>query len=169
MLAHRILGGSNSVSGPCPSLGSEMIAAGHACLWSSLRWCSAVCGHKKQEAPLLVHPKTMVSCFSGWSRLFPALPPTRCGALAPFRLSSRSQPQSSPWGLTSEARASAPSPHPPRRVSRQASQAGECCLAPSLCVRISPLCPLHPRHCAFLCGSEASSHLPFIPANEGAS
>ena len=65
------------------------------------------------------------------------------------------QPQSSPCDLT-EARASAPSPHPPRRVGRQASRAGECCLAPILCAGISPLCPLHPCSCALLRGSEAS-------------
>ena len=35
------------------------------------------------------------------------------GALAPFRLCSRRQPQSSPWDLISEARASAPSPARP--------------------------------------------------------
>ena len=56
--------------------------------------------------------------------------PASCGALAPFRLCSCSQPQSSPWDLTSEARASAPRHHPPHQVSRQASQAGECWLAP---------------------------------------
>ena len=44
----------------------------------------------------------------------------------------------------------------PRRVSRQASQAGECCSAPSLCAGISPLCPLHPCCCTPLHGSEAS-------------
>ena len=55
-----------------------------------------------------------------------------------------------------EARASAPSPRPPQRVSRQASRAGECCLAPSLCAGISPLCPLHPCGCDLLRGSEAS-------------
>ena len=47
-------------------------------------------------------------------------------------------------------------PCPPRRVSRQASRAGECCSAPSLCAGISPLCPPHPCGCALLCGSEAS-------------
>ena len=83
--------------------------------------------------------------------------PASCGALAPFRLCSRSQPQSSPWDLTSEARASAPSPHLPWRVSRQASQAGECWLAPILCVGISPLCPLHPCCCTLLCSPKASS------------
>ena len=46
-------------------------------------------------------------------------------------------------------------PRPPRRVSRQASRAGECCLAPSLCAGISPLCPPHPCGCALLRGSEA--------------
>ena len=50
--------------------------------------------------------------------------PASCGTLSPFRLCSRSQPQSSPWDLTSKARASAPSLHPPQWVSRQASQAG---------------------------------------------
>ena len=62
----------------------------------------------------------------------------------------------SPCGLTSEARASAPSPCPPQRVSRQVSQAGECWLALILCAGISPLCPLHPCCCGLLCGSEAS-------------
>ena len=52
--------------------------------------------------------------------------PASWGTLAPFRLCSRSQPQSSPWDPTSEAGASASSPHPPLWVSRQASQAGEC-------------------------------------------
>ena len=57
---------------------------------------------------------------------------------------------------STEAQASAPSPRPPRRVSRQASRAGECCSAPSLCAGISPLCPPHPCGCALLRGSEAS-------------
>ena len=57
---------------------------------------------------------------------------------------------------STEARASAPSPRPPRRVSRQASQAGECWSALILCVGISPLCPPHPCGCALLRGSEAS-------------
>ena len=48
------------------------------------------------------------------------------------------------------------SPHPPQRVSREASQAGECWSAPILCAGISPLCPLHPCCCALLPGSEAS-------------
>ena len=47
-------------------------------------------------------------------------------------------------------------PHPPRRVSRQASRAGECCSVPSLCAGTSPLCPLHLCGCALLRGSEAS-------------
>ena len=81
---------------------------------------------------------------------------SRFGAVAPFRLCSRSLPQSSPWDPTSEARASTPSPHPSRRISRQASRAGECWSAPILCVGISPLCPLHPCCCSLLHGSEAS-------------
>ena len=69
----------------------------------------------------------------------------------------RSQPQSSPWDLTSEeARASAPSPCPPWWVSRQASWAGECWSALILCAGISPLCSLHPCCCALLHGSEAA-------------
>ena len=79
-----------------------------------------------------------------------------CGALAPFRLCSHSQPQSSPWDLTSEAQASAPSPRLPRWVSRQASRAGECWSALILCAGISLLCPLHSCCCALLRGSEAS-------------
>ena len=81
--------------------------------------------------------------------------PASCGALTSFRLCSRRQPQSSPCDPT-KARASAPSPRPPRRVSRQASQAGECCSAPSLCAGVSPLYPPHPCGCALLRGSEAS-------------
>ena len=78
-----------------------------------------------------------------------------CGTLAPFSLCSCSQPQSSPWDLTSEARASAPIAHPSRLVSRQGSYAGECWSAPILCAGLSPLCPLHPCCCTLLRGSEA--------------
>ena len=162
MLAHRLLGGcSSSLSVSCPSLGSALIAAACDHLWSSFRQCS--------ESPLLAHPKAMVSCLLGSSRLFPRLPPGKasCGALAPFKLCSDSQPQSSPCGLTSEAGASASSPHPPQQVSRQASRAGECCSAPILCAGISPLCPLHPCCCALFCGSVASPLPPPISASEG--
>ena len=109
----------------------------------------------------------MVSCLFGSSRLFPDTLPASCGTLAPFRLCSRSQPQYSPWGLTSEARASAPSPRPPWRVSRQASRAGECWLAPILCEGISPLCPPHPCCCALLRGSEASPCHALSPTVKG--
>ena len=92
-----------------------------------------------------------------------------CGTLAPFRLCSRSHPQSSPWGLTSkEARVPGPSPHLSCQVIRQASQAGGCWSAPILCVGISPLCLLHTCYCALLHGSEASP-LPPVSASEGAS
>ena len=47
-------------------------------------------------------------------------------------------------------------PRPPRRGSRQASRAAECCSAPSLCAGTSPLCPPHLCGCALLRGSEAS-------------
>ena len=98
--------------------------------------------------------KSLVS-LAGPDFFLDSLPASR-GTLAPFRLCSRRQPQSSPWDLTSEARASAPSPRPPRRWSRQASWAGECWLAPILCAGISPLCPPHPCGCALLRGSKAS-------------
>ena len=75
-----------------------------------------------------------------------------CGALAPLRLCSLKQPQSSPCDLTSEVRASAPSPHWSRQVCRQASWAGECWSALILCAGISPLCPPHPCCCALLHG-----------------
>ena len=105
--------------------------------------------------PLSLHtPKQWSLASYAGPEFFPDSLPAICGALAPFRLCSRSEPQSSPCDPT-EARASAPSPRPPRRVSRQASQAGECCWALSLCAGISPLCPPHPCCCALLRGSEA--------------
>ena len=152
MLAHRLLGGgSSSLSVSCPSLGSALIAVAHARLWSSFG--------QHSESPLLAHLETKghekVSCLFSSSRPFPILPPGLLWCANPFRLCSSRQPQSSPCNLT-EARASAPSPHPPRRVSRQASRAGECWSAPLLCAGISPLCPPHPCGCAFLLGYEAS-------------
>ena len=116
-----------------------MIARAHALLWSLLRRCSAICEHVEQKTSLLAHLETMVSCLSGRSRRFPDSLPANCGALAPFRLSSHSQPQSSPWGLSYEAQASAPSPHAPWWVSRQASQPSECWSALILCVGVSTL------------------------------
>ena len=107
MLAHSLLGGcSSSLSLSCLSLLSMLIAAARARVWSSFRWCS--------ESPLLAHPETVFSCLFGRSRFSADSLLASCGALAPFRLCSRSQPQSSPWDLTSEARASAPSPPGPR-------------------------------------------------------
>ena len=82
--------------------------------------------------------------------------PASCGALAPFRLCSRSQTQSSPWDPTSNAGASAPSPHLPQRVSRQASRAGECWWALILCVETCLLCLPHSCFCTLLHCSEAS-------------
>ena len=76
--------------------------------------------------------------------------------VAPFRLCSRSQPQSSSWDLTSKARTSAASPHQPPLVSKQASQAGEWLVI--LCAGISPLCPLQPCCCTLIHGSKASPH-----------
>ena len=67
-------------------------------------------------------PKQWSLASSAGPGFFPYCLPPSCGTLAPFRLSSYSEPQSSPWDLTSEASASAPSPHLPPWVSRQASQ-----------------------------------------------
>ena len=101
--AFRILGGSGS-SGrcPCPPLGSEMITMAYACLWSLLRWCCAICGYMEQEAPLLVHPKPWYLASLAGPDFFPDSLPASRGELSPFRLSSHSQHQSSPWGLTSK-------------------------------------------------------------------
>ena len=87
--------------------------------------------------------------------IFPDSLPASCGALAPFRLCSCSQPQSSPCDPT-EARASALSPYLSRWVSRQASWAGKCWSALILCGGISLLCPPHPCCCALFHSSEAS-------------
>ena len=55
----------------CPSLGSTLIAAARAHLWSSFR--------QRSESPLLAHQETKrqekVSCLFGSSRPFPRLPP----------------------------------------------------------------------------------------------
>ena len=146
---------SSSLRVSRPSLGSALIAAAHARLWSSFR--------RRSESPLLAHQETRNKRGKKKSLaslavpgLFPDSLPASCGALAPFRLCSRRQPQSSPCNPTSEARTSAPSPHPSRRVSRRASRAGECWSAPILCAGISPLCPPHPCGCALFRGSEAS-------------
>ena len=69
VLAHRILVGcSSSLSISCLSLVFALIVAAPTCLWSSFRWCS--------ESLFLAHPKTMFSCFSCRSGLFPGLPPS---------------------------------------------------------------------------------------------
>ena len=165
MLAHRLLGGSSSSLGvSCLSLGSALMAAARARLWSSFR--------RRSESPLLAHQETKrqekVSCLFGSCRPFPGLPPGQLWCTSPFRLCSRRQPQSSPCDPT-EARASAPSPRLSRRGSRQAFQAGECCSAPSLRAGVSPLCPPHPCGCTLLRGSEPSPLCHPQSAREGAS
>ena len=97
----------------------------------------------------------MVSYLLAVPDFFPDSLPVSCGAIFPFRLFSCSQPQSSPWDLTSEARASASSPHLPQQVCRQTSQAGECWSAPILCAVISLIFPLHTCCCTVLRGSKA--------------
>ena len=148
------------------SLVSVLIVAVPTCLWSMFKQCS--------ESPLLTHLETIVSWLLGSSRLSTVLSsrllvqilqflPVSHGALAPFRLCSHSQPQSSPWDLTSKAWTSAPSPHPTQWVSRQASKAGGCWSTLISCVGISPLCPLHPCCCTLFHGSKDSpQHTPRI-------
>ena len=109
MLAHKLFGGgSSSLSISCRSLGSALIAAAHARLWSSFRQLS--------ESPLLALEETKrqekVSCLFSSSRPFPGLPPGSLWCANPFRPCSRRQPQSSPCDPT-KARASAPSPARP--------------------------------------------------------
>ena len=80
--------------------------------------------------------------------------PASCGALTPSGCVHAASP--SPLPAIRPKPSLSSQPRPPRRGSRQASRAAECCSAPSLCAGISPLCPLHPRGCALLRGSEAS-------------
>ena len=155
-LVHRILGGCSSINGSCPSLGSELLAMAVPVSGGSLGGAPLSVGRQGSN-PLSSHNMKQRSLASLAGPDFsPDSFLANCGALAPFRLSSRSQPQSSPWGLTSKAWASAPSPHPSWWVSREASQADECWSAPILCAGIFPLCPPHPCCCALLRGSEAS-------------
>ena len=106
MLAHRLFGGGcSSLRVSRPSLGSELIAAARARLWSSFR--------QRSESPLLARRETKrqekVSCLSGSCRLFLGLPPSQLWCANPFRLCSRRQSQSSPCDPT-KAGASVPSP-----------------------------------------------------------
>ena len=157
MLAHRIPGGSgSSISVSCLSLQSKLIATLAPISGARIGGHLPSVGTRGRN-PLSSHILRRLSlASSAGPDFFPDSLPASCGTLAPFRLSSCSQPQSSPWDLTSKARASAPSPHPPQWVSRQASQAGECWSALIVLAGISPLCPLQPCCCALLCGSEAS-------------
>ena len=149
MLAHRLLGGCHSsLSFSCPSLVSVLVAVARAHLWRSFRRCS--------ESPLLVHPKTMVSCLLGRPRVSPGLPLGYLWHTSPLQAVFIQPTPVLSLGSDPQSRASAPSFHPSWQVSRQASQAGECWSVPILCEGISPLCPLHPCCCALLCGSDAS-------------
>ena len=147
MLAHRLLGGgSSSLSVSCPSLGSalrvRLMPVSGAPLSHALHPLSSRTRKQRGKKESLA---------SSAAPAFHGLPPGQLWCTNPFRLCSRHQPQSSPCDLI-EDQASAPSPHPSRRVSRQASRAGECWSASILCAGISPLCPLHPCCCALLGG-----------------
>ena len=159
MLAHRTLFGSgSSLSISCPSPGSELIAVAWPISGALLGSALPSVGRQGRNPLSSCTLKQWSLASPAGPDIFPDALPASCGALAPFRLCSRSQPQFSPWGLASKARASAPCPHPPQRVSRQASRAGKCWSAPILCARISQLCPLHhpclrrfPHHHPCLC------------------
>ena len=154
MLTHRLFGGgSSSPSVSRPSLGSALIAAARALLWSSFR--------RRSESPLFVQrnkearksllPLRQLQTFSrSPSRLAVVRQPLQAVFTPPAPvLSLRSDRSPS---LSSQ-------PRPPRRVSRQASRAAECCSAPSLCAGISPFFPLRPCCCgvrADSCGSRQS-------------
>ena len=153
MFAHRLLGGGGScLSISCPSLGSTLIVVARARLGAPLSsTLNPLSSHTRKQRG---KKKSLAS--AAGPDFFPDSLLASCGSLAPFRLCSRHQPQFCPWDPTSEAQASAPSPHPFRRVSRQASRAGECWSAPILCVGISLLCPPHRCCCTLLRSSDAS-------------
>ena len=98
-----------------PILGSKLIAMASTCLWSSLRWCSAFCGHTEQESTLVVHPEKMVSGLFGRSRVFPGLPPSY---LWHSSLLQAVFMQPSPF-LSLGSYLWSPSPHPAWWVSRE--------------------------------------------------
>ena len=117
----------------------------HTCLWSSFRRCF--------ESPLLAHPET-ISCLLGRSSLFLDSLSASCGALAPFRLCSHSQPQSSSWGLPPKPEPQLPAPtcpsgwadKPLRLVSPgwQRSSVWES-LHFALCNPVAALCSVAPK------------------------
>ena len=76
--------------------------------------------------------------------LFPVSLPASCGALTPSGCVHTASP--SPLPAIRPKPSLSSQTCPPRRVSRQASWAGECCSAPSLCAGVSPF---------FLCASVA--------------
>ena len=96
--------------------------------------------------------KSLVS--SAAADFFPVSLPASCGAPTPSGCVHASSP--SPLPALRPKPSLSSQPRPPRRVSRQASRAGECWSAPSLCAGVSPLCPPHPCGCALLRGPEAS-------------
>ena len=83
----RTLGSSGS--NRCLPLGSEITAVARTCLWSSCRWCPAVCEHKELEAPMEGPP--LSSCTTQqWTLASMAAPgffldslPASCDILAP--------------------------------------------------------------------------------------
>ena len=113
MLAHRLLGGGSSrLSVSCPSLGSALIAAARARLWSSFR--------RRSESPLLGHQETKrqekVSASLAAPDLFPdslldSLPAS-CGALTPSGCVHAANPSPLPAILQSLSLSSQPLPAP---------------------------------------------------------
>ena len=85
---------------------------------------------------------------------FPDSLPASCGALTPSGCVHVASPSPLPeirpkLSLSSQ-------PRPPRRLSRQASRAGECWWALSLCAGVSPFFPLRPCCCGIRAVSRGS-------------
>ena len=110
----------------------------------------------------------MISCLFGRSRLSPGLSHLHCTSTLRGRQSTpilhRSQPQSSPWGRTPKAWASAPSPDSLWWVSKQLL-CWEMPIGIDLCAKFSVLCLLCTCCCTPLWGSKA----PLVPICEGVS
>ena len=147
--------------------------ASHACLWgprwslrlapiSGVHFGGALNPLSLRAAKQRGKKKSLAS--STAADFFQVSLPASCGVLTPSGCVHSANP--SPFPAIRPKPSLSSQPRPPRRVSRQASQAAECCSAPSLCAGVSPLCPPHPCVCALLRGSEASPlcHPQSLPA-----
>ena len=145
---HRILSGSSG-SSQHPPLESKMAVMEHAA--SGTLVDSALPPVSIWRKMLLWQAHPLSSCDPQQCCLASLVCPgffldsLNCDTLhpSPLELSSFSQPQSSPQGLTLEALALLPSPGSPQWVSRQVSQAQECQSALTFCAGLSVLPSTH--------------------------